>query len=197
MNPPIDKTKISILAKKLTESIAKKIGVTFVTAAPTEDQEAEQEFIPRSKPQYKKIIKAITDKALNATTVQQGNIQEYKTALSDTAHERSRAAQRSRKHRRTDRRNVLPGIPEPEQGVPSNRRYKELNPSSKIKPVINDSYNDVRQVIESYDQLNIAKPSGYGTFMTAADMGIKIRAGFALHPSVEKEIEERKNDKLD
>ena len=91
---------------------------------------------------------------------------------------------------------MLPGLPEPEQGVPSNRRYKEKNPSSKIKPVIVDSYNSTKQLVESYD-LNIAKPAGYGTFMTAKDMGIKIKAGFALHPSVEEEIEERNNVKMD
>ena len=44
---------------------------------------------------------------------------------------------------------------------------------------------------ESYDSFNIAKPAGYGTFLTAADLGIKKKAGFAHHPSVEEEIEKK------
>ena len=46
-------------------------------------------------------------------------------------------------------------------------------------------------LIESYDSFNIVKPAGYGTFLTAADLGIKIKAGFAHHPSVEEEIEKK------
>jgi len=48
---------------------------------------------------------------------------------------------------------------------------------------------------ESYDSFNIAKPSGYGSFMTAGDIGLKIKAGFAHHPSVEEAIQELENKK--
>lgn len=55
--------------------------------------------------------------------------------------------------------------------------------------------NKPKKINESYDSLNIAKPSGYGTLMTAQDMGIKMKAGFEHHPSVEEEIEELENKK--
>ena len=45
---------------------------------------------------------------------------------------------------------------------------------------------------ESYDSFNIEKPAGYGTFMTAEDMGIKIQGAFAHHPSVVKEMYRRR-----
>jgi len=51
---------------------------------------------------------------------------------------------------------------------------------------------------ETYDSFNVVKAAGYGTFMTARDLGIKIKAGFEHHPTVEEsieEIEEKKNDK--
>ena len=51
---------------------------------------------------------------------------------------------------------------------------------------------------EAYDSFNVVKAAGYGTFMTARDLGIKIKAGFEHHPTVEEaieEIEEKKNDK--
>lgn len=45
---------------------------------------------------------------------------------------------------------------------------------------------------ESYDSFNIEKPAGYGTFMTAEDMGITIQGAFAHHPSVVKEMYRRR-----
>jgi hypothetical protein len=50
---------------------------------------------------------------------------------------------------------------------------------------------------ESYDSFNIAKPAGYGTFLTAADLGIKIKAGFAHRPSVDEEIEKKSECECD
>ena len=46
---------------------------------------------------------------------------------------------------------------------------------------------------ESYDSFVIAKRTGYGTFMTAQDLGIKIKGGFSHHPSVEEEIKDKKD----
>jgi hypothetical protein len=51
---------------------------------------------------------------------------------------------------------------------------------------------------EAYDSFNVVKAAGYGTFMTARDLGIKIKAGVEHHPTIEEaieEIEEKKNDK--
>jgi hypothetical protein len=57
-----------------------------------------------------------------------------------------------------------------------------------------DTDKDKTALTESYD-FNIAKPSGFGTFLTAADLGIKANPGFHLHPSVEEELEEQANCK--
>lgn len=54
-----------------------------------------------------------------------------------------------------------------------------------------DTNKNKKALTESYDSFNIAKPAGYGTFLTAADLGIKIQGGFAHHPSVQKQIMEK------
>lgn len=69
------------------------------------------------------------------------------------------------------------------------------NASLRFKGDENKMKKEETSLQESYDSFNIAKPAGYGTLMTANDMGLKIKAGFAHHPSVEEEIEEKENKK--
>ena len=107
--------------------------------------------------------------------------------------------------------------PKPREKGPINRENKSSalevlkqmvvgieNKRAAQNPKINRKYNDKivgmyagdtnkerSALTESYDSFNIAKPTGYGTFMTAADLGIKIQGGFAHHPSVQTQINEK------
>jgi hypothetical protein len=81
-------------------------------------------------------------------------------------------------------------------GLENNRAANKTKINKKVNRKIIGMYaGDVNKndqaLTESYDSFNIAKPAGYGTFMTAADLGIKIKGGFAHHPTVEEEIEKR------
>jgi len=81
---------------------------------------------------------------------------------------------------------------------PAFKPRKQKDPSSKINATLLNQEYDHNTINEGYDSFNIVKPAGYGTFLTAKDLGIKIKAGFEHHPSVEEaieEIEEKKNDK--
>ena len=69
------------------------------------------------------------------------------------------------------------------------------NESLKFKDNENKVKKEEVSLRESYESFNIAKPAGYGTFMTADDIGLKIKAGFAHHPSVEEEIRELEDKK--
>lgn len=81
-------------------------------------------------------------------------------------------------------------------GVENHRKAVNSKPNHKpVKRIVGmyagDIDKDESSLNESYDSFNIAKPAGYGTFMTAADLGIKIQGGFAHHPSVQRQIMER------
>ena len=84
--------------------------------------------------------------------------------------------------------------PEKSPGLkPRNERSQyasKRNDSLRFKDDENKVKKEEASLQESYNSFNIAKPAGYGTFMTADDMGLKIKAGFAHHPSVEEEIRE-------
>lgn len=54
-----------------------------------------------------------------------------------------------------------------------------LEKKNKSKKAISESYS-----------LNIEKPTGYGTFLTAKQLGIHFEGAFALHPTVENELKE-------
>jgi hypothetical protein len=49
-------------------------------------------------------------------------------------------------------------------------------------------------ISESYNELKIERATGYGTFLTAKDIGIKFQSAFEHHPSVEEELK-KKNEK--
>jgi hypothetical protein len=83
-------------------------------------------------------------------------------------------------------------------GIKNHRKSVDAKPNHKPnKRIIGMYAGDVDKtksaLTESYDSFNIAKPTGYGTFMTAADLGIKIQGGFAHHPSVQNQIMERES----
>jgi len=59
--------------------------------------------------------------------------------------------------------------------------------------MINMHHNEEVNLDES---LQIEKGAGVGTFLTAADLGMKIKAGYADHPSVEEAAGEEGTDKL-
>ena len=46
---------------------------------------------------------------------------------------------------------------------------------------------------ESYDSFNIAKPAGYGTFLTAADLGIKKKQGLHIILLLKKKLKRNLN----
>jgi len=54
-----------------------------------------------------------------------------------------------------------------------------------------DTNKNGKALTESYESFTVTKAAGYSAILTAADMGIKIKGGFAHHPSVEKELMER------
>lgn len=68
-------------------------------------------------------------------------------------------------------------------------------PTTK-KSVLTKQGEIEKKIIESRQELdesfNIAFASGVGVTLTAADLGMKAQGGFALHPSVIAEMEERK-----
>lgn len=72
---------------------------------------------------------------------------------------------------------------------PDTIKDKEIADKIFNKKDVKESQNNLN---ESYDSFNIEKPAGYGTFMTAEDMGITIQGAFAHHPSVVKEMYRRK-----
>ena len=59
--------------------------------------------------------------------------------------------------------------------------------------MINMHHNEEVNLDES---LQFEKGAGVGTFLTAADLGMKIKAGYADHPSVEEAAGEEGTDKL-
>lgn len=81
-------------------------------------------------------------------------------------------------------------------GIKNSRAANDSKPNHKVNRKVVGMYaGDMDKhksaLTESYDSFNIAKPTGYGTFMTAADLGIKIQGGFAHHPSIQKQIMEK------
>lgn len=50
---------------------------------------------------------------------------------------------------------------------------------------------DKNQISESYS-FKVEKPTGYGTLLTAKDIGIEFKGAFALHPTVESELKKCK-----
>lgn len=64
---------------------------------------------------------------------------------------------------------------------------REIGTDSLVKAFKKDTPGQNDDLNESF---NLAFQAGIGTFMTSADLGMKIQGGFALHPSVEQEIEE-------
>jgi len=54
-----------------------------------------------------------------------------------------------------------------------------------------DTNKNGKALTESYESFTVAKAAGYSAILTAADLGIKMKGGFAHHPSVEKELTER------
>ncbi len=69
------------------------------------------------------------------------------------------------------------------QNEPKNR---EIGTDSLVK-----AYKKDTPFAESLDEsFNIAFASGVGVTLTAADLGMKVKGGFALHPSVIEEMEE-------
>ena len=81
-------------------------------------------------------------------------------------------------------------------GIRNHRAAVNSRPNQKpVKRIVGmyagDTNKNEEALTESYDSFNIVKPAGYGTFMTAADLGIKIQGGFAHHPSVQKQIMEK------
>lgn len=155
-----------------------------------------QRLIPRIKRlEVQRLAAARANRAaLNGRSL--GNIpfttvSEIKTARTPLDHLRARSAQLSRRESK-DKKDAAE-YPTKEQGLPSAKLPKQLTPASK-KPhnFLTLSHEQTgRPITESF---NIAQPSGYGVFLTAKDIGINIKGGFALHPDVEEELERRKKD---
>lgn len=79
--------------------------------------------------------------------------------------------------------------------IKNHQNFIKSNPNTNINDKIvgmyaGDTEKNEPVLNESYD-FNIVKPSGFGTFLTASDLGIKANPGFHLHPSVEEELEEQ------
>ena len=89
---------------------------------------------------------------------------------------------------------------QPKEHTPASKKPKQhIEGASKEKEQVTPS----NPLIQSFEQksdiiqenraidFGMQKVSGIGTFLTARDLGMKIQAGFALHPSVEEELERR------
>lgn len=50
---------------------------------------------------------------------------------------------------------------------------------------------DIKQKRDITESFEIAKPTGLGTVLTAADLGIKVQGGFAHHPTVLEQMKEK------
>ena len=92
---------------------------------------------------------------------------------------------------------------QPKENTPAKKKPKtnvEGASKEKVKPNPSDplvmSYEINSSVIQENKAVDfgIQKAAGIGTFLTAKDLGINIQAGFALHPTVEEELEKR-NDR--
>lgn len=127
--------------------------------------------------------------------IRENNLNELRTARSWTDHIRSLLAGLARKERVG--REDAAFVQRPEKSVGKKPR-KILPPEAKKtnkKIEFPDDRKDKKEqksLNESYDSFNIEKPAGYGTFMTAQDMGIKIQSAFEHHPTVIKELYRRK-----
>jgi hypothetical protein len=81
-------------------------------------------------------------------------------------------------------------------GIQNKNVALKQNPNRKANDKIvgmyaGDSSKNENALSESYE-FNIAKPAGYGTFLTAGDLGIAIKGSFAHHPTVVEAIKNKK-----
>lgn len=177
----LEEKAIKVARLLVRNRVCEELGVKFELMAPTEKQKVEG--------QVDKKVKLI--RRLAKRIVEEGFIEEVRTAISPSDHLAARRAQETRGKKTRLRNNI--NFPKAPQGLPSSRLPKQLTPASKIPSYTIDSFqHDDKHIIESYDSFNIVKPAGFGTLMTAKDLGIKIKAGFSHHPTVEEEIEEKK-----
>jgi len=65
------------------------------------------------------------------------------------------------------------------------RKYAQSAAAVKFKKGLGESISKIQQSID--ESFVVDRAAGYSTTYTAADLGIKIQGGFALHPSVAEE----------
>lgn len=182
----IEQKAIRAAKRALRNKIVDQKGIVYQQISPTEKLEVDKQVDKEPE-----LIKKLAARLV--TKMQLG---EVKTAISDARHLKTRRAQEEKRHKR-DISNAVQ-FPRQVQRLPSSKYPKIQTPASKQPRLTIDSVqHNETSLTESYDSMVVAKPTGIGSFMTAKDLGIKIKAGFAHHPSVEEELEARKNDKMD
>ena len=117
-------------------------------------------------------------------------LDEVRTALKPKYREKSLRSGNERRNRVGDEFAAFdPPVEKSPGRKPRNIKPDEARKTNK--KIIFDPKKDKKNINESYDFM-IEKPTGYGTFMTAKDLGIKFESAFEHHPSVVKELYRRK-----
>lgn len=116
------------------------------------------------------------------------DLNEVRTAITPETREKSLISGQSRRNRVGDEFAAYNPPDEKSPGL----KPRNIKPDEARK--VNKKVQFKESLDESYD-FNIVKPSGYGTFLTAKEIGIQFQSAFEHHPSVVEEIKKRNRKK--
>jgi len=182
-------------ASKMREHAKNKSHEQFSSGLPDSLKQHSHEIMSKVRSgmgvneQFSKIIKKV---------IRENNLSEGRFSASPVSHERSVISGLTRRMNFAKQWAASLQPQEKSPGLkPRNERSQygsKHNSTLQFKKDENKVKKEETSLQESHNSFNIEKPSGYGTFMTSNEIGLKMKAGFAHHPSVEEEIK-RKEEK--
>lgn len=206
-----------MIVKKIVDLIFEKAIEKFVTPTPSDKTDVEQHIDKTAKPREARA--AIQKLAHDMVGRNRSKVSKFTSnePLSPELGEVKEAKQRQstivtdQKARRgaltrawTSQMTHAAGLQTKEHTPASKKPKINVKGASKVKtpqtvadPLTLNQETEYRAPLINENRnidFGIQKASGIGTFMTSKDLGMKIQGGFALHPSVEEELESR-NDK--
>lgn len=140
-----------------------------------------------------------------ARVIRENNEQlnELRTALDDTYRKKSLLSGNERRNR-IGRENAafnpppekshgkLPRNIKPDEARKRNVKVTFSEPDPSQLAIIDPMADKKKKMMNESYEFMIEKPTGYGTFMTAKDLGIKMQSAFEHHPTVSKELYRRR-----
>ncbi len=179
-------------ASKMREHAKNKSHEEFSSGLPESLKQHSHEMMSRVRAgmgineQYSSIIKRI---------IYENKLSEGRFSSSSESHQRSLISGLTRRINFAKQWAASLQPPEKSPGLKPRNERSQYGAKHNTSLEFKKDENKSKKINESYDSFKIAKPTGYGSLLTAHDMGIKMKAGFAHHPSVEEEIEELENKK--